>query len=92
MLPAPLKLLNLLPMKEKSYILLRQIDDALLNFMNRRAQEAILDPDLPESYKDKVLEAAIGNIQAIAERKAAYSTDHREGRRTRQSRLIYKAK
>jgi hypothetical protein len=69
---------NLLGQKEK--------DDALMNFVNRRAREAILNPSLPESYKEDVLEAAIGTIRKVVERKAAYFAEHGEGR------LIRKAK
>ncbi len=63
----------------------RAKDDATLNFVCRQAQEAILDPNLPESYKDYVLEAAIGTIQKVAERKAKYFAKHGEGRRSRRS-------
>jgi len=42
-----------------------------MNFVSRQAQEIILNPILPESYKDEVLEAAIGTIQRVAERKVA---------------------
>ena len=59
-------------------------DDATMNFVSRQAQEAILDPNLPESYKDEVLGAAIATIHKVAERKAAYYAKHGEGRRTRQ--------
>ena len=48
-------------------------DDATMNFVSRQAQEAILDPNLPESYKDEVLEFAIGIILRIAERRKAYN-------------------
>ena len=37
-------------------------DDATVNFVSRQAQEAILDPNLPESYKDDVLDAAVGTL------------------------------
>jgi len=30
-----------------------------MNFVSRQAQEAILDPNLPESYKDEILETAL---------------------------------
>ena len=66
-------------------------DDALLNFVNYQAQEAILNPALPESKKDEILEDAIGTIQQVAERKATYFAKHGEGRKTRQPRTIYKA-
>ena len=61
-------------MKDKNEKIIRTIEkeDALLNFVNYQAQEAILNPDLPGSTKDKVLEDAIGTIQQVAERKAVY--------------------
>jgi len=70
----------------------RERDDALMNFVSRQAQEAILNPNLPGSYKDEVLEAAVGTIQKVAERKAAYYAKHGEGRRTRKPHIIYEAK
>jgi hypothetical protein len=69
----------------------RERDDALMNFVSRQAQEAILNPNLPGSYKDEVLEAAVGTIQEVAERKAAYYAKHGEGRRTRKPHIIYEA-
>ena len=41
-------------------------ENALLDFVNRQAQEAILDPNLPSSYKDEVMDDAIGTIQKVA--------------------------
>ena len=58
-------------------------DNKALDFVCRQAQEAILDPNLPESYKDLVLEAALGTIRDVAENKAVYIAKHGEGRRTR---------
>ena len=52
------------------------------------SQEAILDPNLPEPYKDLVLEAALGTIQQVAENKAVYFAKHGEGRRTRRPKSI----
>ena len=93
MLPALLKFLNLLHMKERIEKLTgpREKDDALLNFVSRQAQEAILNPTLPESYKDEVLEAAVATIQKVAERKAIYYAKYGEGRRTRKPHIIYEA-
>jgi hypothetical protein len=68
----------------------REKEDALLNFVNYQAQEAILNPSLPSSYKDDVLEAAIGTIRKVAERKAAYYAKYGEGRR-RKPHIIYEA-
>ena len=70
----------------------REKDDALMNFVSKEAQEAILNPNLPESYKDEVLEAAIGTIQRVAERKASYYAKYGEGRRSRRPHIIYEAK
>jgi hypothetical protein len=93
MLPAPLKLLNLSPMNEKKQKLIgtREKDDALLNFVVRQAQEAILNPNVPESDKDAALETAISTIQKVAEGKATYYAKHGDGRRTRKQRVIYEA-
>ena len=44
-----------------------------MDFVSRQAQEAILDPNLPESYKDEVLETAIGIILRFAEKRTAYN-------------------
>src|SRR5687767_7421439 len=66
-------------------------ENALLDFVNRQAQEAILDSNLPASYKDEVVNAAIGTIQKVAEKKAAYYAKYGEGRRTRQFHVIYEA-
>jgi hypothetical protein len=66
-------------------------ENALLDFVNRQAQEAILDPSLPDSYKNEVVNAAIGTIQKVAERKAVYYAKYGEGRRLRQSHVIYEA-
>ena len=85
MLPAPLEFFNLSTMKERgqNQIGEREKDNALVDFVCRQAQEAILDPNLPETYKDLVLEAALGTIQQVAEQKAVYFAKHGEGRRTR---------
>ena len=69
----------------------REKEDALLNFVNYQAQEAILNPNLPGSTKDEVLDRAIGTIQKVAERKAVYYSKYGEGRRTRKPHIIYEA-
>ena len=69
----------------------REKDIALLDFVNYQAQEAILNPALPESKKDEILRDAIGTIQKVAERKAVYYAKYGEGRRTRQFHVIYEA-
>ena len=61
----------------------REKDDAMMNFVSRQAQEAILNRNLPESYKDEVVGAAISTIRKVGERKAAYFAKHGEGRSTR---------
>jgi hypothetical protein len=93
MLPAPLKLLNLSPMNEKKQKLIgsREKDDALLDFVNYQAQEAILNPILPESKKDEILEDAVETIHKVAERKSIYYAKYGEGRRIRRSHVIYEA-
>ena len=58
-------------------------DNATFDFVNYQAQEAILNPDLPYSYKDAVLEFTIDTIQKVGERKATYHAKYGEGRRTR---------
>ena len=86
------KVLELSPMNEKNEkITTREKEDALLDFVNYQAQKAILNPALPESSKDQALEAAIGTIQRVAERKAVYYAKYGEGRRIRRSHVIYEA-
>ena len=80
-------------MKDKNERIIgpREKDDALLDFVNYQAQEAILNPALPETKKDEILRDAIGTIQIVAERKAVYYAKYGEGRRTRQFHVIYEA-
>jgi hypothetical protein len=80
-------------MKEKNEKFIRQKekDDAVMNFVSRQAQEAILDPNLPESYKDAALEAALEALLRIAEKRNAYNAGGEESRRLKQSRTIYEA-
>lgn len=72
-------------MKESNERTIGQIekDNALMDFVSYQAQEAILNPSLPESYKDEVLEAAIATIHKVGERKAAYFVKHGQGHKTR---------
>ena len=63
----------------------KEADNATLNFVSRQAQEAILDPNLSEAYKDQVLDAAIGTISKIAEKKAIYEA---QGRRKKYGKRI----
>ena len=76
----------------KKLIRTREKDNALMDFVNYQAQEAILDPNLPGPYKDEILDDAIGTIQKVAERKATYYGKHGEGRRSRKPHIIYEAK
>ena len=38
-------------------------DDAILDFESYQAQEAILDPSLPDWFRDKILSSAIATIK-----------------------------
>jgi hypothetical protein len=80
-------------MNEKNQKLIgsREKDDALLDFVNYQAQKAILNPILPESKKDEILEDAVETIHKVAERKAIYYAKYGEGRRIRRSHIIYEA-
>ena len=64
-------------MKERSEKVIGQKakDDATLNFVSLQAQEAILNPNLPEAYKDQIVGAAVGTILRIAEKKSAYKVN-----------------
>jgi hypothetical protein len=66
-------------------------DDATMNFVSRQAQEAILNPNLPESYKDEVLRAAVGTILRIAERRNTYKVSPRKRWGLKRSHAIYEA-
>ena len=81
-------------MQEKTEKLIgqKEKDDATMNFVSRQAQEAILDPNLPESFKDYVLDAAIETLRMIAEKRNAYNAGESESRKLKQSHTIYKAK
>jgi hypothetical protein len=48
-------------------------DNAVLNFESYQAQEAILNPDLPDWFKDKVVSSAIATITQIGESKGTYN-------------------
>ena len=77
--------------KEK-FIGQKEKDDAMMNFVSRQAQEAILDPNLPEAYKDEVLNAAVGTILRIAERRSIYDAKQMESPPSKQSHSIYQSK
>jgi hypothetical protein len=78
-------------MKENGEKIIGQKDDAMMNFVSRQAQEAILDPNLPEYYKDYVLEGAIKTLTKIGERKSTYSAGGEESQQLKSSHT-YKAK
>jgi hypothetical protein len=77
--------------KNKKLIGTREKENALLDFVNYQAQEAILNPNLPDTKKDEILDDAIGTIRVVAERKAVYYAKYGEGRRIRRSHVIYEA-
>jgi hypothetical protein len=81
-------------MKENGEIQLgqKERDDALMNFVSRQAQEAILDPHLPESYKDKLVSAAVATISRIAERRNPYHAAQNESQQPKESGTVYEAK
>ena len=70
----------------------RRKDDAIMNFVSRQAQEAILNPDLPESYKNAALEAAIEALLKIAEKRSDYNANPKERQGQKQPQTIFKAK
>ena len=67
-------------------------EDAIMNFVSRQAQEAILDRNLPEAYKDAALEAAIEILLRIAEKRSHYNAKPRDSRQLKQFQTIYEAK
>jgi hypothetical protein len=54
----------------------KERDDAILDFVNFQAQEAILNPNLSNDFKDLVVGDAIRKIQRIGERRATYEVQH----------------
>lgn len=81
-------------MKETSERIIgqKERDDAVLEFVSYQAQQAILDPNLPEDFKDLIVGDAVRKIQRIAERRNSYNAEQKEGRQLSQSHTIYKAK
>lgn len=61
-------------------------DNAMLDFVNYQAQEAMLDPSLPDWFKDNILSSAIATISQVGERKAIYRAIPREEASTRKSK------
>jgi len=80
-------------MKERSQKItgLTGKDEATMNFVSRQAQEAILDPNVPEFYKDYVLEVAVETLTRIAEKRNAYNAEDQESRRLKVPHTIYEA-
>ena len=70
----------------------KEKDDATMNFVSKQAQEAILDPNVPEFYKHYVVRAAIDALWRIAERRNAYNAKQEENGQLNESHTIYKAK
>ena len=81
-------------MKEKGEILIgrKAKDDATMNFVSKQAQEAILDPNVPEFYKHYVVRAAVDALWKIEERRNPYNAKRTDGGEIEQSHTIYKAK
>ena len=80
-------------MKERSEKLIEQKakDDAIMNFVSYQAQEAILNPNMEDDYKDWIVNAAVRKIDKIAERRIAYDVGHSESERLKRSHIIYEA-
>jgi hypothetical protein len=68
----------------------REEDEAIVNFVTRQAQEAILAPNIPDVYKDLIVNAAIRTIQKVAEGTAAYASKPKYGRRKRRQERVIK--
>lgn len=67
--------------RNKKFVGQKVKEDAIINFVSRQAQEAILDPNLPESYKDAALEAALDAILRIADKRSEYNAECKENQR-----------
>ena len=70
----------------------REKDDATLNYVSREAQIAILNPDLSDSIKDEILNATVGTINQIAERRWIYEAIPSKNADLKQSDTINEAK
>ena len=80
-------------------------DEVLRNTVSYQAQEAILNPDVPDAQKDEVLDAAVETIHRIGQNKVTYiaiidahnakreteNAKSRERRRLKRSQTIYEA-
>jgi hypothetical protein len=67
-------------------------DDATLNYVSREAQMAILNPDLSDTIKDEILNATVGAINQIAERRWVYEAIPGKNADPKQSDTIYSSK
>ena len=81
-------------------------DDVLRNTVSRQAQEAILNPDVPDAEKDKVVESAVETIHRIGQNRTTYNAlidahnakrearnaKNRESRRLKRLHTVYEAK
>ena len=67
--------------RNKRFLAQKAKDDAIMDFVSRQAQEAILDPDLPESYKEAALEAALEVILRIAKKRSEYIANPSESQK-----------
>ncbi len=88
-------------MKESIQKLIEQIAEGELtrNSVSWQAQEVILNPDLSETYKDEVVEAAVETILKLGEDRQTYTAiieahnpQRRERQQLKQSQTIYQAK
>jgi transposase-like protein len=64
-------------------------DDATMNFVSYQAQEAILDPNMPEARKNEIVGTAVGTILRIAEKRNVYNAPSTENRQMQEPRTIY---
>jgi hypothetical protein len=67
-------------------------DDATLNYVSREAQVAILNPDLSDIIKDEILNATVGTINQIAERRWVYEAIPGKNADKKQADTIYSSK
>jgi hypothetical protein len=70
----------------------REKDDATLNYVSREEQIAIFNPDISDAIKDELLNAAVGTIYQIAERRWIYEAIPRKNVDPKQFDTIYSPK
>ena len=61
---------------EEKIITQKERYDAVLEFVNFQAQEAILNPTLPNDFKDMIVEDAIRKIRRIGEKRGTFQVQH----------------